>query len=67
MRLLCRLWDIDKNDPKISNIAQKLGADVPACLTSETLYGDGKGDGDGRDDDKYDDDGDESDGDGVSL
>jgi 4-diphosphocytidyl-2-C-methyl-D-erythritol kinase len=24
--------------------AQKLGADVPACLASETLYGDGKGD-----------------------
>ena len=44
LRLLCRLWNIDKNDAKISHIAQKLGADVPACLTSETLYGDGKGD-----------------------
>ncbi len=44
LRLLCRLWDIDKIDPKIHHIAQKLGADVPACLTSETLYGDGKGD-----------------------
>lgn len=44
LRVLCRLWDIDKNDPKIRHIAQKLGADVPACLTSETLYGDGKGD-----------------------
>jgi 4-diphosphocytidyl-2-C-methyl-D-erythritol kinase len=44
LRVLCRLWDIDKDDPKISHIAQKLGADVPACLTSETLYGDGKGD-----------------------
>ena len=44
LRLLCRLWNIDKNDAKISYIAQKLGADVPACLTSETLYGDGKGD-----------------------
>ena len=44
LRLLCKLWDIDQNDPKISHIAQKLGADVPACLTSETLYGDGKGD-----------------------
>ncbi len=44
LRLLCRLWDIDKNDPQISHIARKLGADVPACLASETLYGDGKGD-----------------------
>lgn len=44
LRLLCRLWNIEKSDPKISHIAQKLGADVPACLTSETLYGDGKGD-----------------------
>ncbi len=44
LRMLCRLWDIDKNDAKISHIAQKLGADVSACLTSETLYGDGKGD-----------------------
>lgn len=43
LRVLCRLWDIDKNEPEISHIAQKLGADVPACLTSETLYGDGKG------------------------
>ena len=44
LRLLCRLWNIDNNDARISQIAQKLGADVPACLTSETLYGDGKGD-----------------------
>lgn len=44
LRLLCNLWNIDKDNPQVFNIAQNLGADVPACLTSETLYGDGKGD-----------------------
>jgi 4-diphosphocytidyl-2-C-methyl-D-erythritol kinase len=44
LRLLIDLWSIDKNDPQITNIAQNLGADVPACLISETIYGDGKGD-----------------------
>jgi 4-diphosphocytidyl-2-C-methyl-D-erythritol kinase len=44
LRLLCKLWNIDKSDPQLIGIAQKLGADVPACLASETLYGDGKGD-----------------------
>jgi 4-diphosphocytidyl-2-C-methyl-D-erythritol kinase len=44
LRLLCKLWGIDKDNPQVFNIAQNLGADVPACLVSETLYGDGKGD-----------------------
>jgi 4-diphosphocytidyl-2-C-methyl-D-erythritol kinase len=44
LRLLCTLWNIDKDNPQVFNIAQNLGADVPACLVSETLYGDGKGD-----------------------
>jgi 4-diphosphocytidyl-2-C-methyl-D-erythritol kinase len=44
LRLLCRLWSINKNDPQLINITQNLGADVPACFASETLYGDGKGD-----------------------
>jgi 4-diphosphocytidyl-2-C-methyl-D-erythritol kinase len=44
LRLLCNLWNIYKDNPQVVNIAQNLGADVPACLASETLYGDGKGD-----------------------
>jgi 4-diphosphocytidyl-2-C-methyl-D-erythritol kinase len=44
LRLLCKLWSIDRNSLQIINIAENLGADVPACLASETLYGDGKGD-----------------------
>ena len=44
LRVLCRLWNIDKNSQQTSVIAQNLGADVPACLASQTLYGDGKGD-----------------------
>jgi 4-diphosphocytidyl-2-C-methyl-D-erythritol kinase len=44
LRLLSKLWSVDKNPLQLHDIAQKLGADVPACLVSETLYGDGKGD-----------------------
>jgi 4-diphosphocytidyl-2-C-methyl-D-erythritol kinase len=44
LRALCALWTIDQNDPRLAAIAQSLGADVPACLASETLYGDGRGD-----------------------
>lgn len=44
LRLLCNLWSIDKNISQVFDIAKKLGADVPACLASEALYGDGKGD-----------------------
>jgi 4-diphosphocytidyl-2-C-methyl-D-erythritol kinase len=44
LRLLCTLWSIDRNDSQLIDIAKNIGADVPACLTSETLYGHGKGD-----------------------
>ncbi len=44
LRLLCKLWNIDKNDNQVIEIAKYLGADVPACLISETCYGDGRGD-----------------------
>jgi 4-diphosphocytidyl-2-C-methyl-D-erythritol kinase len=44
LRLLTRLWNVDKNLLQLHDITQKLGSDVPACLVSETLYGDGKGD-----------------------
>lgn len=44
LRLLVRLWEIPRNNPAIGEIASRLGADVPACLLSETCRGDGRGD-----------------------
>ena len=44
LRLLSKLWSIDNEDPQLSEIATKLGADVPACLVSQTLHGDARGD-----------------------
>jgi 4-diphosphocytidyl-2-C-methyl-D-erythritol kinase len=44
LRILSKLWGVDSNAPQLSEIAIKLGADVPACLASMTLFGDGKGD-----------------------
>lgn len=44
LRLLIRHWAIDAADPRIGAIASSLGADVPACLESRTLRGEGRGD-----------------------
>lgn len=44
LRLLAKLWSLEKNDDQIFEIARKLGADVPACLASRTQFGDGVGD-----------------------
>ena len=44
LRLLARLWDIDPGTPAIMKVAQSLGADVPACVRSETCFGQGRGD-----------------------
>ena len=44
LRLLCRRYDVAPNDPRITALARDLGADVPACLASTTLRGDGRGD-----------------------
>ena len=44
LRLLCRRYDVAPNDPRIAALARDLGADVPACLASTTLRGDGRGD-----------------------
>ncbi len=44
IRILARLWGIDVADPKIGAIAAGLGADVPACLESRTVRGEGVGD-----------------------
>jgi 4-diphosphocytidyl-2-C-methyl-D-erythritol kinase len=41
LRLLSRLWEVDA---ELLPIAVSLGADVPACLYSETMWGKGVGD-----------------------
>ncbi len=43
LRLLVRLWDIRPASIDFPAIARALGADVPACLASETLVGSGTG------------------------
>ena len=44
LRLLVRLWRIDADAPEIMQVAQALGADVPACVLSQTCFGHGRGD-----------------------
>lgn len=44
VRLLCRAWDVPIDDPRVDAVARKLGADVPACVFSQTMRGDGRGD-----------------------
>ncbi|HEX7820383.1 MAG TPA: 4-(cytidine 5'-diphospho)-2-C-methyl-D-erythritol kinase [Sphingobium sp.] len=43
LRLLVRLWGITPADADLLAIAAGLGADVPACLGSETVFGEGVG------------------------
>lgn len=44
LRLLVRLWAIHPDTVDLHGIAASLGADIPACLVSETLFGEGVGD-----------------------
>lgn len=44
LRLLCRDRGIAPDDPRVTALAAELGADVPACLRSDTVRGDGRGD-----------------------
>ena len=44
LRLLARLWALPEDDNRIAEIAQVLGADVPACLLSRPVRGEGRGD-----------------------
>jgi len=44
LRLLARLWALPEDDNRIAEIAQALGADVPACLLSRSVRGEGRGD-----------------------
>jgi 4-diphosphocytidyl-2-C-methyl-D-erythritol kinase len=44
LRLLVRWWELPGDDPALHEIARSLGADVPACLASRTVGGEGRGD-----------------------
>ncbi len=44
LRLLRRFWMLPASDEDLFGIARGLGADVPACLASRTVRGEGRGD-----------------------
>jgi 4-diphosphocytidyl-2-C-methyl-D-erythritol kinase len=44
LRMLRRFWRLDLDDAALRAIAAELGADVPACLASRTMRGEGRGD-----------------------
>lgn len=43
LRLLTRLWGVTIPDAAMQEMAARLGADVPACLQSQTVFGSGVG------------------------
>jgi len=44
LRLLVRWWKLAEEPARLHEIARALGADVPACLLSRTVRGEGRGD-----------------------
>jgi len=44
LRGLCRLWGVDRHDPRVIEIAASLGADVPICLYGRPAFVTGVGD-----------------------
>ncbi len=44
LRLLVRFWGLEAREADLLAIAGGLGADVPACLLSRTMRGEGRGD-----------------------
>lgn len=42
-RLLCRLWSIETSVGELEQLLAPLGADIPACVESRTVFGDGTG------------------------
>lgn len=43
LRLLGRLWRLAPDDSRLEAIARDLGSDIPACLASRTMRGEGRG------------------------
>lgn len=44
LRLLNRLWNLNWPKQELAKLGESLGADVPACVWSHTLFGMGRGD-----------------------
>ena len=44
LRLLNRLWELEWPTDRLEDLARGLGADVPACIHSSAMRGDGRGD-----------------------
>jgi len=44
LRLLCARDGVDPSEPQVHELAAALGADVPACLISQPVRGEGRGD-----------------------
>jgi 4-diphosphocytidyl-2-C-methyl-D-erythritol kinase len=44
LRLLNRLWKLDRPNERLESVARGLGADIPACVWSRTSRGEGRGD-----------------------
>ena len=44
LRLLNRLWKLDRPNERLESVARGIGADVPACVWSRTSRGEGRGD-----------------------
>jgi 4-diphosphocytidyl-2-C-methyl-D-erythritol kinase len=44
LRLAAQLWGLAGDDPRLMAVARQVGADVPACLLSQTCVGTGVGD-----------------------
>ncbi|HEV7233330.1 MAG TPA: 4-(cytidine 5'-diphospho)-2-C-methyl-D-erythritol kinase, partial [Sphingorhabdus sp.] len=42
-RLLNRLWNVGADDSELEALLAPLGADIPACVRSQTVYGEGTG------------------------
>ncbi len=42
-RLLCRLWNVSASFDELADILAPLGADIPACVESKTVRGQGTG------------------------
>ena len=43
LRLLNRLWGLDWPQARLLALAAELGSDVPACVVSRSVYGEGRG------------------------
>ena len=42
-RLLCKVWSLDASDADLANLLAPLGSDIPACVSSTTVFGNGTG------------------------